>query len=63
MKKSELYLDLSRLYAELAEITRIRNTSRRASSTSKWPTKNECPCVKSKAKVLKELIKEHRRLK
>ena len=62
MKRSEFLKGLSKLYAELAEITGEREYLEKAIEYFKLADE-DCECVKNKAKVLKHLIKERRRLK
>ena len=63
MKRSEFYLGLAKLYSELAEITNDKEHLEKAIEYFKMAEETDCECVKNKAKVLKYLIKERRRLR
>ena len=63
MKKSEFYLGLAKLYAELARITNDKEYLEKAIEYFKMSDEECTPCVENKAKVLEYLIKEKRRLR
>jgi len=60
MKKSEFYKGLSKLYAELAELTGEREYLDKAIELFKAASEECDPCVENKAKVLKELLRRLR---